>query len=70
MSKRILIIGSGKDVLFKKRAKYFDKLKFDDIIIIKYQINFLEKYKDYIGNPTVLVAPSLEWKKYKYYHTL
>jgi len=63
--KNILIIGSGMDVLDKKRGEQINQL-FDNIMIIKYQLYFLDEFKEYIGNPNMLVAPGLEFKKYSY----
>tara|TARA_A100001201_G_C4066987_1_gene194478 strand:+ start:566 stop:1201 length:636 start_codon:yes stop_codon:yes gene_type:complete len=69
MKKKVLVIGSGMDVTEKKRGKLLNNL-FDDIFIFKYQILYTEQFKDYIGNPTILIAPGLEWKKESYQELL
>ena len=68
-NKRVLVIGSGMDVTEKKRGKLLNSL-FDEIFIFKYQILYTEQFKDYIGNPTILIGPGLEWKKESYQELL
>lgn len=69
MPKKVCVIGSGMDVTSKPRGDFIDSY-FDEVYIIKYSINFLEEFKEYIGTPTVLISPNIEWYKYDYKYKL
>ena len=61
--KKILIVGSGMDVIDRHRGSFIDSY-FDEVLIVKYTIYFLNTHKDYIGTPTIWVRPDVEWNKY------
>lgn len=63
--KKVVVIGCGMDVLDKKRGKAITEY-FDEIIIIKYSLNFLEAYKEYLGEPTIWIISDTEWYRYNY----
>lgn len=60
--KKALVIGGGMDVTEKERGQFIDSY-FDDVIIVKYIINVIDEFKQYIGTPTILLTPGLEWMK-------
>ena len=62
--KKILIIGSGMDVIEKQRGSFIDSY-FDDVLIVKYSIYFLTTHKEYIGTPTIWTRPDVEWYRYE-----
>jgi len=62
--KKILIVGSGMDVVDKPRGGFIDEY-FDEVLIVKYTIYFLDTHKEYIGTPTMWVRPDVEWNKYE-----
>ena len=62
---KILVIGNGLDVLDAKRGAFIDEY-FDDVLIIKYAVLFLDEFKEYIGTPTILIPPFFEWLRASY----
>ena len=62
--KKILIIGSGMDVIEKQRGSFIDSY-FDEVLIVKYSIYFLTTHKEYIGTPTIWTRPDVEWYRYE-----
>jgi len=62
---RILVIGNGIDPLDSKRGAFIDE-HFDDVLIMKYAICFLDEYKEYIGTPTILSPPWQDWRRASY----
>ncbi len=64
MKKKILIVGSGMDVIDKPRGTFIDNY-FDEVLIVKYSIYFLSSHKEYFGTPTIWVRPDVEWYRYE-----
>lgn len=61
--KKILVIGCGMDVISRKRGKFINET-FDEVVFIKYSINYYDAFKEYTGDPTIWVRSAYDFYKY------
>jgi len=59
---KILVIGNGVDPLGSKRGGFIDEY-FDEVLIVRYAVCFLDEFKEYIGTPTILMPSQEEWRR-------